>query len=304
MKLRAILGVIFTIIIAVIGISTYSSHDGVMTWFGIELSEPVFYILIAVFAVFDVIAVKNAFGAEKKAVQAQTEAAEQAEEAEAPSNLYEMEFDYDDSYNGFRQLKKAKSLQRILIAPSRPGWKMNQGTAGYIFGICNFRPEIMMNPPEKNRNTILRYKMTPSTVGKPGEIYELNTFNAIFVNLGGDYDESLPKELKFMSALFMNGLTENERKDLMTKTYKISAKEYPSKELRQMGVFGEDCKRRYTREGYAQGLAEGKAEGRLESKVDIVMSLISRGYTEEDALEIVQATPEELEEICNRIHNP
>ena len=107
-----------------------------------------------------------------------------------------------------------------------------------------------------------------------------------------------------MSALFMNGLTENERKDLMTKTYKISAKEYPSKELRQMGVFGEDCKRRYTREGYAQGLAEGKAEGRLESKVDIVMSLISRGYTEEDALEIVQATPEELEEICSRIHNP
>ena len=90
----------------------------------------------------------------------------------------------------------------------------------------------------------------------------------------------------------------------MTKTYKISAKEYPSKELRQMGVFGEDCKRRYTREGYAQGLAEGKAEGRLESKVDIVMSLISRGYTEEDALEIVQATPEELEEICSRIHNP
>ena len=53
----------------------------------------------------------------------ETEAAEQAEEAEAPSNLYEMEFDYDDSYNGFRQLKKARSLQRILIAPSRSGWK-------------------------------------------------------------------------------------------------------------------------------------------------------------------------------------
>lgn len=83
MKLRAILGVIFTIIIAVIGISTYSSHDGVMTWFGIELSEPVFYILIAVFAVFDVIAVKNAFGAEKKAVQAQTEAAERAKQRNA-----------------------------------------------------------------------------------------------------------------------------------------------------------------------------------------------------------------------------
>ena len=58
------------------------------------------------------------------------------------------------------------------------------------------------------------------------------------------------------------------------------------------------------RQGEARGKAEGKAEGRLESKVDIVMSLISRGYTEEDALEIVQATPEELEEICNRIHNP
>ena len=83
----------------------------------------------------------------------------------------------------------------------------------------------------------------------------------------------------------------------MAKTYKISAKEYPSKELRQTGVFGEDCKRRYTREGYAQGLAEG----RLESKVDIVMSLISRGYTEEDALEIVQASSEERECILLKI---
>ena len=68
-----------------------------------------------------------------------------------------------------------------------------------------------------------------------------------------------------------------------------------------MGVFGEDCKRRYTREGYAQGLAEGEAKGRLESKVDIVMSLISRGYTEEDALELVQASSEEREFILLRI---
>ena len=76
-----------------------------------------------------------------------------------------------------------------------------------------------------------------------------------------------------------------------------------------MGVFGEDCKRRYTREGYAQGLAEGetlgeakgKAEGRLESKIEIVMSLIGRGYTEEDALEIVQPSSEERERILLKI---
>lgn len=88
----------------------------------------------------------------------QTEAADQTEEAEGTGPLYEFEFDFDDSYNGFRQLKKAKSLQRILIAPSSPGWKMNQGAAGYVFAICNFRPEIMMNPPGEpySEDTLVR----------------------------------------------------------------------------------------------------------------------------------------------------
>ena len=82
-KFTAILGVIATILIAVVGISTYSDGSGYMTWFGIELSQTGFYILIAAFAVFDFFAVKSAFGAQKKEEQRQTAVKEQVSEQNA-----------------------------------------------------------------------------------------------------------------------------------------------------------------------------------------------------------------------------
>ena len=93
-KTRAILGIVATVLIAIVGISTYTSHDGYMTWFGIELSETAFYLLLAAFVVFDVFAVKAAFGAQKKEEQNQVavreriaEKNESAEKLDSPCNV-------------------------------------------------------------------------------------------------------------------------------------------------------------------------------------------------------------------------
>ena len=56
----AIIGIIFTVILAIIGLSTYSSGRGYMTFFGIKLSPGGFAALIAGFLVWDVIAIINA----------------------------------------------------------------------------------------------------------------------------------------------------------------------------------------------------------------------------------------------------
>ncbi len=56
----AILGVVFTIILAFIGISQYSSGRGYMTFLGMELSPGGFAALIAAFLVFDVISIVSA----------------------------------------------------------------------------------------------------------------------------------------------------------------------------------------------------------------------------------------------------
>ena len=56
----AIIGIIITIVLAIIGISTYSSGRGYMTFFGIELSSGAFAGLIAVFLVWDVASIISA----------------------------------------------------------------------------------------------------------------------------------------------------------------------------------------------------------------------------------------------------
>lgn len=65
-KTRAILSVLFTIFIAIVGFSNYSSGSGYMTFFGIELSSGMFFLLIAVFVIFDIISIVNAFKADKQ----------------------------------------------------------------------------------------------------------------------------------------------------------------------------------------------------------------------------------------------
>ncbi len=65
-KTRAILSTLFTIVLAIIGFSQYSSGYGYMTFFGIELSRGVFFVLIGAFIVFDIIAFVNASKTEEQ----------------------------------------------------------------------------------------------------------------------------------------------------------------------------------------------------------------------------------------------
>ena len=56
----AILGIVITVILAIVGISTYSSGRGYMTFFGMELSPGGFAALIGAFLVWDIVAIVNA----------------------------------------------------------------------------------------------------------------------------------------------------------------------------------------------------------------------------------------------------
>ncbi len=56
----AIFGIIFTIILAFIGLTTYSSGRGYMTFFGIELSPGAFAALIAAFIIWDIFSIVSA----------------------------------------------------------------------------------------------------------------------------------------------------------------------------------------------------------------------------------------------------
>ena len=103
-------------------------------------------------------------------------------------------------------------------------------------------------------------------------------------------------------ALFTNRLTEEERTRILVDNYKITQDEYPKEELREVGVFAEDSKRRYTREGRAEGLAEGEAAGIIKDKVDIAVSLIGKGYTLDEALAIVEPSDDDRDTVVRMIN--
>ena len=56
----SIIGIVITVIIAIVGISTYSSGRGYMTFFGIKLSPGGFAALIGAFVVWDIVSIINA----------------------------------------------------------------------------------------------------------------------------------------------------------------------------------------------------------------------------------------------------
>ena len=135
----------------------------------------------------------------------------------------------------------------------------------------------MMDPHRENRKTIVRYRMRPEVIGNPKVVEELDTFNIIFINLGGEYNDNIPDELLFMSTLFSNDLSENERRTILSDKYKIPPNEYPKEELIGLGTLYEDTKNRYLR------------EGKVQEKVDTAVFLITqKGYSLDEALEIVR----------------
>ena len=139
---------------------------------------------------------------------------------------------------------------------------------------------LMMDPCEGNRNTVVKYRMTPTTVGNPEEVEDLDTMNIIFLNLGGEYGDEVPEELGFMTALFSSGLSEKHRRSILKDKYNTPADEYPKQELDSMGVFYEDTKSRFLR--------EGRIEGKIEGKIESVISLMERdGFTFEHAVDTI-----------------
>ncbi|MDR0699015.1 MAG: hypothetical protein LBG28_07340 [Tannerella sp.] len=75
-KFNAIAWALFTVFIAIVGFSGYNDGTHYMTWFGIELSETGFLLLIVVFSISDIFVLKNAFGKDKFIDEMKDKAAE------------------------------------------------------------------------------------------------------------------------------------------------------------------------------------------------------------------------------------
>jgi len=90
-KTRAILSILITIVLAIIGFSGYSSGDSYMTFLGIRLSHGAFFALIGAFLIFDIIAIVNASKTEEQIEEQVTqdeEAFSTGEELETPSSVF------------------------------------------------------------------------------------------------------------------------------------------------------------------------------------------------------------------------
>lgn len=80
-KSQAIFSILFTIALAVLGFSGYSDGSRYITYLGIRLSQAMFTVLIGVFVVIDIFALKSAFGKDKAAEELQSEAQTKAYDA-------------------------------------------------------------------------------------------------------------------------------------------------------------------------------------------------------------------------------
>ena len=109
---------------------------------------------------------------------------------------------------------------------------------------------VMMEPLADQRNTLIRYSMKPQVmVGNTKRVVTLDTFNIIFLYLGSRYSDDLPEGVRFATALLTLSLSEEERREILTKKYNIPDREYPKEGLMNMSCIYEDTKRRFTREG-------------------------------------------------------
>ena len=147
---------------------------------------------------------------------------------------------------------------------------------------------IMMDPLKGNRNSMVKYRMTPvRIIGSPEHVEELCTSNVVFINLGGEYTD-IPDEVGFAATLFSSAITEEQRRGILKEKYKIPAGEYPSKELNEMGFIYEDTKSRFLR--------EGRAEERIQTSVDAIVNLVNdEGLTIEKASAAFRLTKQEEE---------
>ena len=149
----------------------------------------------------------------------------------------------------------------------------------------------MMEPRKEDRNTLVRYNMTPNyLIGDSKNPMQLNTFNIIFLNLGGRYSDDLPEGLRFATALLTTNLSDDERKEVLRKKYKIPLREYPKEGLMNVSCIYEDTKRRFLREGRIESLT---------SNLLIVMDQLDK--TLEEAFDFLKVDEEDRALVTDRL---
>ena len=77
------------------------------------------------------------------------ESAQDGEEGEEKVEAVTFDPGYYNGVETFMPLKKAAKLERILIMPTEEAYTFGPSGAGFIYGIQNVKPDVMMNKPDE-----------------------------------------------------------------------------------------------------------------------------------------------------------
>ena len=165
---------------------------------------------------------------------------------------------------------------------------------------------ICFNPPEYMGDTIISYKITPELLysnnrainRKPINYGRYNLQEIVIINLGKGSDSGNILQ-QFLKTLLSDELSRKDKADRLINDFEFELNNDINKELNTMCNLGEGLwekgKLEGKEEGRIEGKEEGKLEGRLEGKAEerknniniFTNILISKGYSKEEAENII-----------------
>ena len=147
--------------------------------------------------------------------------------------------------------------------------------------------------PEYAENTITEYKLQPhSLYGNFQGKARYDLLSAVMVCLGKKEDMSDGSTLhRMLSAVFSEKLNPEEKKAVLEEQYGIQMTERIERSLAGMCNLSDLI---YDR-GVEKGLEQGLEQGREETRIIMLQMFLGKGGTEEEAKNLFDATPEELE---------
>ena len=153
----------------------------------------------------------------------------------------------------------------------------------------------VLNPKAKDRNTVTRYSMEASNLyGDERTTEKLDTFNIIFINVGG-FEEELPPALSICAAMFSR-MEAEERMELVEDKFNIKLDDEELERLNKMSDLAQGFMDYGHDVGIAEGIAEGSAKERaaaMDRSAETIVNLVRlSGMSFEEASSMV-VIPEE-----------
>ena len=147
---------------------------------------------------------------------------------------------------------------------------------------------IDVNPIEANRNSLFHGRMRyENLIGGPDAIlHDPGLMTVTYIGLRCGSASTGNRLLDMLNVLLNDKRTVESRVGELAK-YDIDATPLLVRGMENMETLAEQFRLNYIEEGIEIGKKIGREEGRVEGMVEIVRRLMSRGFTQDEALDIV-----------------